>query len=65
MTMWLEGITGSLKSTIAALFLSHFGNFARTNLPGAWSSTANALEKRAFALKDVMFVIDDYAPGAW
>jgi hypothetical protein len=48
---------------MAALFLSHFGQFDRTNLPGAWSSTANQLEARAFLLKDVVFVVDDYAPG--
>jgi DNA polymerase-1 len=62
--VWIEGQTGSLKSTEAALYLSHYGLFDRTNLPGNWSSTANALEKQAFTLKDAMFVIDDYAPTA-
>jgi len=64
MTIWIEGITGSLKSTVAGLFLSHYGPFSRTNLPGSWNSTVNLLEKRAFVLKDAMFVIDDYAPSA-
>lgn len=64
MSLWLEGVTGSLKSTIAALFLSHFGPFERTSLPGAWTSTANQLERRAFTLQDVLFVVDDYAPQA-
>src|SRR5207245_9807365 len=62
LSLWMEGVTGSLKSTIAALFLSHWGSFDRTKLPGAWCSTVNALERRAFILKDAMFVIDDYAP---
>jgi len=62
--VWLEGKTGSMKSTLAALFLSHFGHFDRIHLPGAWSSTANQLERRAFLLKDSLFVIDDYAPAA-
>ena len=62
-SLWLEGMTGSLKSTLAALFLSHYGDFDRTHLPGAWSSTANQLERRAFLLKDVLFVVDDYVPG--
>ena len=53
-----------MKSTLAALFLSHFGDFDRIHLPGAWSSTANQLERRAFLLKDSLFVIDDYAPAA-
>src|SRR5262249_32051339 len=63
-SVWLEGQTGSLKSTLAALFLNHFGeDFDRLHLPGAWSSTANQLERRAFILKDSLFVIDDYAPS--
>jgi hypothetical protein len=64
LSLWLEGITGSLKSTLVALFLCHFGKFDRTHLPGAWISTANQLERRAFILKDIPFVIDDYAPSA-
>jgi hypothetical protein len=63
LSLWLEGLTGSLKSTLVALFLSHFGSFSEISLPGTWSSTANQLERRAFVLKDVPFVIDDYAPS--
>jgi hypothetical protein len=63
-SLWLEGTTGSLKSTLAALALAHYGPFDRLHLPGAWASTANQLERRAFLLKDTVFVIDDYAPGA-
>lgn len=63
LSLWIEGQTGSLKSTLAALFLSHYGNFDRTNLT-PWSSTANQLERRAFVLKDAPFVIDDWAPTA-
>ena len=61
-SFWPLGLTGSLKSTISALFLCHFGDFTERTLPGQWSSTANALERRAFILKDLPFVIDDYAP---
>jgi hypothetical protein len=61
---WIDGRTGSLKSTLAALFLAHYGDFDRLHLPGAWSSTANALERRAFILQDVLFVVDDFAPSA-
>jgi hypothetical protein len=63
-SIFLHGPTGALKSSLAALYLSHHGSFSRTTLPGAWSSTANALERRAFILKDVTFVVDDYAPSA-
>jgi len=61
-SLWIEGFTGSMKSTLAALFLGHFGEFTRTTLPGAWSSTVNHLEHRAFILKDTIFVVDDYTP---
>lgn len=61
---WLEGPTGALKSSLAALFLAHYGEFDRTHLPGAWASTVNHLERRAFVLKDVLFVVDDYVPTA-
>jgi hypothetical protein len=64
LALWIEGQTGNLKSTLAALFLGHYGDFDRTHLPAAWSSTANQLERRAFILKDVMVVVDDYAPSA-
>ena len=30
-------------------------------LPGSWASTGNALEGTAFALKDCLFVVDDFA----
>ncbi len=63
-TVWIEALTGLLKSTLAALFLGHYGDFDRTHLPGAWASTANQLERRAFLLKDSLFVVDDYAPSA-
>jgi hypothetical protein len=61
-SLFVAGATGVCKSTLAALFLSHFGKFERTLLPGSWSSTANQLEHRAFVLKDMPFVVDDYAP---
>jgi hypothetical protein len=63
-SVWIEGTTGSLKSTLTALALAHYGPFDRLHLPGAWTSTANQLERRAFLLKDAVFVIDDYAPSS-
>src|SRR5258708_759452 len=61
-SLWIEGASGVLKSSLAAVFLSHFGAFDHTHLPDSWNSTANALEQRASVLKDLPFVIDDYAP---
>jgi hypothetical protein len=60
--LWLWGGTGSYKSTITALFLSHFGDFSETNLPLSFESTANALERMLFLAKDVLIVIDDVRP---
>ena len=61
--MWLWGLTGSFKSTLAALGLSHFGAFSETTLPLTFESTANALERSLFLLKDTAAVVDDWRPA--
>jgi hypothetical protein len=59
----LAGETGAFKSELAALYQRHFGAaMDRLHLPGAWSSTANALETVAFQAKDILLVVDDFAP---
>jgi hypothetical protein len=59
----LAGETGAFKSELAALHQQHFGAaMNRLHLPGAWSSTGNALESLAFLAKDALLVIDDFAP---
>ena len=60
--LWLAGSTGTMKSTLSGLFLSFYGRFDSRSLPGNFRDTANSLEKRAFAAKDVVFVVDDYHP---
>jgi uncharacterized protein DUF927 len=62
-TIWLWGGTGSYKSTVAALILSHYGDFSETNLPLSFESTSNALERSLFLAKDVLTVVDDWRPG--
>ncbi|GAF26896.1 predicted P-loop ATPase and inactivated derivatives [Moorella thermoacetica Y72] len=61
---WLAGATGAMKSTLAALFLSHYGCFNGKTLPGSFKDTSNALEKKAFAAKDTLLVVDDFHPVA-
>ena len=61
--LWLWGLTGSFKSTLAALGLSHFGAFLETTLPLSFESTANALERSLFLLKDTVAVVDDWRPA--
>ncbi|MEI7636318.1 MAG: CHC2 zinc finger domain-containing protein [Syntrophus sp. (in: bacteria)] len=56
------GQTGTFKTTLAVLGLDHFGNFNATSLPNL-EDTANSVERRAFLLKDVLMVLDDYHPS--
>jgi hypothetical protein len=60
----LAGPTGTYKTEAAALVQQHFGaGLDARHLPGGWSSTGNALEGLAFAAKDALLVIDDFAPS--
>jgi hypothetical protein len=59
----LVGQTGVFKSELAALAQQHYGaGMDRLHLPAAWSSTENSLEALAFAAKDALLVLDDFAP---
>lgn len=60
---WILGESGTQKSTLAALMLSHFGNFERDTIPCGFKDTVNSLEKQAFIVKDSVFLIDDYYPS--
>lgn len=59
--VWLHGYTGSRKTTISKLFLSHFGDLLE-HPPASFKDTANSVEKRAFDTKDSLLLIDDYHP---
>jgi hypothetical protein len=62
--LFIAGPTGVGKSELTALIQQHFGaGMDRQNLPGTWSSTANALEGLAFLGKDTVLVVDDFAPS--
>jgi hypothetical protein len=62
-SLHLTGPTGAGKTELAALVQQHFGKeMDARHLPGSWSSTGNALEGLAFAAKDVLLVVDDFAP---
>ena len=62
-SLHLSGQTGEGKSELAALAQQHFGaEMDARHLPGSWSSTGNALEALAFAAKDALLVVDDFAP---
>ncbi|MCP4367308.1 MAG: DUF927 domain-containing protein [Deltaproteobacteria bacterium] len=61
---YLYGGTGTLKTTLAILVLSHFGNFNTASNLANFEDTANSVEKKAFILKDTLNVLDDYHPSA-
>lgn len=61
---WVEGQSGSLKSSWEAVLLNHYGaGFHEYALPADWLGTANSLEKLAFHAKDTLFLIDDFRPA--
>ena len=62
--VWLHGTTGSRKTTIGQLFLSHFGQFSSKTPPASFKDTANNIERKAFSTKDTLLLIDDYHPEA-
>lgn len=65
LSVFLEGQSGSQKTELTAMAQAHFGaGFDRTHLPDAWTSTGNALEKRACLAKDAIFTVDDFKPSA-
>ena len=64
LSLHLVGPTGVLKTELAALVQQHFGaGMDSRHLPGSWSSTANLNEAVAFAAKDAVLVVDDFAPA--
>ena len=59
----LAGATGVFKSELAALIQQHYGpSLDARHLPGSWQSTDNALEGLLFSGKDMVVVVDDFAP---
>ena len=61
--VWLIGHTGTRKTSLALLFLSHFGDLLG-HPPASFMDTANSVEKRAFDTKDSLLLIDDFHPTA-
>lgn len=60
--LFLAGSTGTRKTTGAALAMSHFGRFTAGNPPANFHDTANTIRSKAFVLKDMPLLIDDYHP---
>jgi len=64
-SLWLNGKTGTRKSTLAALGEGFFApTTTHDELPGNWKSTGNALAELQFLAAETLLVIDDYVPQA-
>ncbi len=61
--VWMHGLTGSRKTSLALVTLNHFGNFTSNSPPATFKDTANAIEKKSFIAKDSLVVVDDYCPA--
>jgi len=62
-SLFLTGRTGTFKTALAAVCQQHFGAaMDASRLPASFASTANALEEICFCAKDVLVVVDDFAP---
>ncbi|MGK0620182.1 DUF927 domain-containing protein, partial [Meiothermus cerbereus] len=60
-SLYIAGLTGARKTSLALLVQALWGH-AAPHPPTNWEGTANALEGLAFAAKDALLLIDDYAP---
>lgn len=61
--LWLIGTTGTRKTSMSKVMLSHFGDFVYASPPGSFRDTANAIERKAFSIKDGLLLVDDFVPG--
>ena len=60
---FVAGATGTRKTTITTLALSHFGNFNPKQPPASFADTVNSIRRKAFVLKDMPLLVDDYHPN--
>ena len=59
----LHGLTGSHKSSIAAIALGFYGDFEFRSLPANFEDSEGAMQVKSFMAKDALFVIDEFKPN--
>lgn len=68
-SLHFSGLTGSLKSSAAALALGFFGDFVEVasagRFPGSFSDSALDLAIKGHSAKDVVFVVDEFNPNSF
>lgn len=62
LAVWVEGETGTLKTTTAKLVMGHYGPAWKQAKLG-WQSTRNAMEKLLSCAKDAPLLLDDWLPA--
>jgi len=64
-TLFLSGLTGERKTSLALVFQSFFGWQGKggSHPPAGWESTANYLETLTYRAKDCLLLIDDFVPA--
>jgi hypothetical protein len=62
-SIYCYGNSGTYKSTVAILYLSHFGEFNGIECLSNLDDSIGILEKRSFVLKDTLHVVDDFHPS--
>ncbi len=62
-SVFLNGLTGVLKTSLADVFQCFWTPENRSDRIQSWSSTANAIEKTLFLAKDMLVLVDEYKPG--
>ncbi|MBI5193557.1 MAG: hypothetical protein HZA08_08980 [Nitrospirae bacterium] len=60
---YLYGDTGTFKTTLSLMLLSHFGDFTDPQELSNFEDSANSIEKNGFLLKDNLMVLDDHHPS--
>ena len=59
---FVVGATGTRKTTVSALAMSHFGSFGNKQLTASFADTANSIIRKGFIVKDAPLLVDDYHP---
>lgn len=59
---FVVGATGTRKTTVSALAMSHFGQFGNKQLSASFADTSNSIMRKGFIVKDAPLLVDDYHP---
>lgn len=59
--LWLYGITGCRKTSVAKVFCNHF-NRTSDIIPASFKDTSSSIEMKAFEYKDTVLLLDDFHP---